>query len=226
MAGIPHRIAPSLLACDFTRLGAELARAEAAGADWHHVDVMDGHFVPNLTIGPPVVEKIRGVSRIPLDVHLMIEEPALWAQRYANAGADLLSFHYEAAQDCFEETLQAFRATGKKVGVALNPPAPVEPLRPWLDQLDLILVMSVHAGFGGQSFLPEVLAKTRQLRDWGFTGDLEMDGGITDQTIAACAAAGANVFVAGTYLYRAPDFTQALRALRSAACPEQIASPR
>ncbi len=226
MAGIPHRIAPSLLACDFTRLGAELARAEAAGADWHHVDVMDGHFVPNLTIGPPVIEKIRGVARLPLDVHLMIEEPAQWAQRYADAGADLLSFHYEAARDDFEATLRAFRATGKKVGVAVNPPAAVEPLRPYLDQLDLILVMSVHAGFGGQSFLPEVLSKTRQLRDWGFAGDLEMDGGITDQTIGVCAAAGANVFVAGTYLFRAPDFPQALRALRAAASPAQAAAPR
>lgn len=226
MAVVPHRIAPSLLAADFTRLGAELARAEAAGADWHHVDVMDGHFVPNLTIGPPVVEKIRGVARIPLDVHLMIEEPAAWAQRYADAGADVLTFHYEAASARFEETLEAFRATGKKVGVAVNPPAGVEPLRPHLGRLDLILVMSVHAGFGGQSFLPEVLAKARQLREWGFAGDLEMDGGITDQTIAACAAAGANVFVAGTYLYRAADLPQAMRSLRAGARREQAAAPR
>lgn len=226
MAGIPHRIAPSLLAADFTRLGEELSRAETAGADWHHVDVMDGHFVPNLTIGPPVVEKIRGAARIPLDVHLMIEEPAEWAQRYADAGADVLTFHYEAASRCFAETLQAFRATGKKVGVAVNPPAAVEPLRPYLDQLDLILVMSVHAGFGGQSFLPEVLAKVRQLREWGFDGDLEMDGGITDKTIPACAAAGANVFVAGTFVYRASDIQQAMRALRAGARQEQAAAPR
>ena len=213
----PHRVAPSLLACDFARLGEELRRAEDAGADWHHVDVMDGHFVPNLTIGPPVIEKIRAASRIPLDVHLMVEDPAQWAQRYADAGADVLSFHLEAAGDRFTETLAAFRATGCKVGVAVNPPAAIEPLRPWLSQLDLILVMSVHAGFGGQSFMPEVLEKARRLRAWGFTGELEMDGGITDQNVGACAAAGANVFVAGTYLYRAPDFATALNHLREAA---------
>jgi ribulose-phosphate 3-epimerase len=205
------------LACDVARLGSELARAEAAGADWHHVDVMDGHFVPNLTIGPPVIEKIRAASRIPLDVHLMIEQPAKWAQRYADAGADLLTFHLEAAGADFAATLAAFRATGRKVGVAVNPPAPVEPLRPWLNQLDLILVMSVHAGFGGQSFMPDVLDKVRRLRDWGYDGDLEMDGGITDATIADCAAAGANVFVAGTFLFRAADMPRALASLRARA---------
>ena len=213
----PLRVAPSLLACDFARLGEELRRAEDAGADWHHVDVMDGHFVPNLTIGPPVIEKIRSASRIPLDVHLMIERPERWAQAYAEAGADVLSFHLEAAGERFEETLGAFRDTGCKVGVAVNPPAAVEPLRAHLDRLDLILVMSVHAGFGGQSFMPEVLDKTRSLRAWGYDGDLEMDGGITDRTVAACAAAGANVFVAGTYLYRAPDLGAALVRLREAA---------
>jgi ribulose-phosphate 3-epimerase len=212
-----HRVAPSLLACDFARLGDELRRAEDAGADWHHVDVMDGHFVPNLTIGPPVIERIRAVARIPLDVHLMIEEPARWAQTYADAGADLLSFHLEAAGARLEETLAAFRATGRKVGVALNPPAEAAPLRPWLDRLDLILVMSVHAGFGGQSFMPEVLDKVRALRAWGYAGALEMDGGIGERTVAACAAAGADVFVAGTYLYRAPDFAAALARLRAAA---------
>jgi len=222
---LPLRVAPSLLACDFTQLGAELRRAEDAGADWHHVDVMDGHFVPNLTIGPPVIEKIRAVTRIPLDVHLMIEEPAKWARAYADAGADLLSFHLEAAGERFEETLEAFRDTGCKIGVAVNPPAAVEPLIPYLDRIDLILVMSVHAGFGGQSFLPEVLEKTRQLREWGYDGDLEMDGGITDRTVADCAAAGANVFVAGTYLYRAPDFAAALARMRAAAC-DASTSPR
>lgn len=212
----PLRIAPSLLASDFARLGEELARAEAAGADWHHVDVMDGHFVPNLTIGPEVVKAIKAVSTIPLDVHLMIEEPAQWADRYADAGADILSFHLEAAKSDFDGTLAAFKNTGLKVGVAVNPPCSVEPLRPYLAELDLILVMSVHAGFGGQSFMPEVLDKVRQLRDWGFTGDLEMDGGITADTAPVCAEAGANALVAGTFLYRAPDMAEATQALRQA----------
>ena len=121
----PVRIAPSLLACDFSRLEQELARAEAAGADWHHVDVMDGHFVPNLTFGPPIIKDIKRRANIPLDVHLMIENPAEWAQKYADVGADILTFHYEAAQDNFEETLAAFKATGCRVGVAVNPPCGV-----------------------------------------------------------------------------------------------------
>lgn len=218
--GLPLRIAPSLLASDFARLGEELRRAEEAGADWHHVDVMDGHFVPNLTIGPEVVAAINKVSKIPLDVHLMIEEPGKWAQKYADAGSDVLSFHYEAAQDCFDETLAAFKATGCKVGVAVNPPCGVEGLRSHLEQIDLVLVMSVHAGFGGQSFMPEVLDKVRQLRAWGFRGDVEMDGGITDQTASACAEAGANCFVAGTFLYRADDMGAATQSLRAAISEE------
>lgn len=211
----PLRIAPSILASDFSRLGEELFRAERAGADWHHVDVMDGHFVPNLSIGLPVVAAAKSASRLPLDVHLMIEQPGEWAQRYADAGADVLTFHYEAAADCFDATLERFRATGCQVGVALNPPAGVAPLRPYLDQLDLILIMSVHAGFGGQSFLPEVLEKVAQLRAWGYEGDIEMDGGINAETTMACREAGANVLVAGTYLYRAQDMKAALSAMRA-----------
>lgn len=213
----PLRIAPSLLACDFGHLAAELARAEAAGADWHHVDVMDGHLVPNLTLGPPILAAIRAHATLPLDVHLMIERPEAWAQRYADAGADLLSFHYEAVEDRLPEAIAAFRRSGCKVGVAVDPPCPVEALRPHLDELDLILVMSVRAGFGGQSFLPEVLDKVRRIRDWGYDGDLEMDGGIGPETAARCAAAGANVLVAGTALYRAPDLAAALAATRAAA---------
>ncbi len=214
---LPVRIAPSLLACDFHRLGEELARAEQAGADWHHVDVMDGHFVPNLSLGPPVIESIKKVAQRPLDVHLMIEDPGAWAQRYADAGADLLTFHYEAAQSDFDATLEAFRDTGCPVGVAVNPPCPVDDLKPFLERIDLILVMSVHAGFGGQSFLPEVLDKVRALRSWGYQGDIQMDGGVTAATGPACAEAGANVLVAGTFLFRATDMAAALAELREQA---------
>ena len=212
---LPIRIAPSLLASDFTNLKSELARAEAAGADWHHVDVMDGHFVPNLSIGPPVVQSIKKVSGIPLDVHLMIENPGEWADIYAKAGADILSFHYEAAAENFEATLNQFKDTGCKVGVALNPPCAAEVLKPYLKDIDMVLIMSVNAGFGGQSFMPEVLSKVSQLRDWGYDGDIQIDGGISDKTIGPCLAAGANVFVAGSYLYGADSMPEALQELHN-----------
>ncbi|KAA3605108.1 MAG: ribulose-phosphate 3-epimerase [Planctomycetota bacterium] len=216
---LPLRVAPSLLASDFTRLAEEMQRVEDAGADWHHVDVMDGHFVPNLTLGPPVIAKLRQVSTLPLDVHLMIEQPAAWAKRYAEAGADLLSFHYEAAQDDVEGSLQAFQNTGCKVGLVLNPDTPVEVLKPFWSQVDLILIMSVFAGFGGQKFIPEVLDKVRQLRDWGFEGDLEMDGGINEETAQLCRQAGANVLVAGTYVFGSPSAKKAIQSLRGLPAP-------
>ena len=212
---LPIRVAPSLLASDFTNLKSELARAEAAGADWHHVDVMDGHFVPNLSIGPPVVQSIKKVSGIPLDVHLMIENPGEWADIYAKAGADILSFHYEAAADNLEATLNQFKDTGCKVGVALNPPCGVEVLKPYLKDIDMVLIMSVNAGFGGQRFMPEVLSKVSQLREWGYDGDIQIDGGISDKTIGPCLAAGANVFVAGSYLYGADSMPEALQELHN-----------
>ncbi len=209
----PIRIAPSLLAADFARLGEEIRRVEEAGADWHHVDVMDGHFVPNLTLGPPAVAAMKRVATRPLDVHLMIEEPAAWAEHYAEAGADILTFHLEATPD-LARTLDAFRGTGRKVGIAVNPDRPVEPLRPFLDRVDLVLVMSVFPGFGGQRFQPEVLEKVRQLRDWGYDGDVEVDGGVTAENAAACRDAGASVLVAGTFVFRSPDLGEAIRALR------------
>ncbi|MAU92782.1 MAG: ribulose-phosphate 3-epimerase [Planctomycetes bacterium] len=209
------RVAPSLLASDFTNLKSELARAEAAGADWHHVDVMDGHFVPNLSIGPPVVQSIKKVAGIPLDVHLMIENPGEWADIYAKAGADILSFHYEAAADNFEATLNQFKDTGCKVGVALNPPCGVKVLKSYLKDIDMVLIMSVNAGFGGQSFMPEVLSKISQLREWGYDGDIQIDGGISNKTIGPCLAAGANVFVAGSYLYGADSMPEALQELHN-----------
>lgn len=217
MAALPLRIAPSLLSCDFARIGEEVARCEEAGADWLHVDVMDGHFVPNLTIGPAVVKAIASNAALPLDVHLMIEEPGRWAQDYADAGADVLTFHYETVGDDADAVVEAFRATGCKVGVAVNPDCPVDGLRTLLDRVDMVLVMSVFAGFGGQRFLRDVLEKVRAIRSWGWQGDIEMDGGINGETVAECAEAGANVFVAGSYLFSHSDMKDAITQMRETA---------
>jgi len=213
-------IAPSLLSSDFARLGDEIARIEAAGGDWHHVDVMDGHFVPNMTIGPPVVAALAKVARRPLDVHLMIDDPVRWGPAYAKAGAHVLTFHLEAVGDAgLVEAVRAYRALGvPKVGVSVNPDTAVERLGPVLGAVDLVLVMSVFPGFGGQAFMPQVLAKTRWLRAQGFAGHVEMDGGVDATTLAACVEAGADVLVSGSALFRAPDLgAEVLRFRRLAA---------
>ena len=210
-------IAPSLLSSDFGRLGAHLREAEEAGADLHHVDVMDGHFVPNITIGPPVVKAIRQATRIPLDCHLMIDRPLTYAKAFADAGADSITFHVEA-KDPPADVARAIRALGRRVGIALNPDTPVERVVPFLDLVDMVLVMSVFPGFGGQKFMGEVLPKVEALRRvHGFTRDIEMDGGINGETISSCAAAGANVLVAGTAVYGEKDMAGAIRSLRGKA---------
>ena len=211
------KIAPSILSADFTALGDAIARVEAAGADQLHVDVMDGHFVPNLTLGPPVIESIKKHTRLPLDVHLMIEEPERYIDTYVRAGADLLTVHVEACRH-LQRALTQIREAGARSGVALNPstlPGVVEYV---LDDLDLILVMSVNPGFGGQSFIPTAYAKLRQLKTLvgSRAVELSVDGGVGPRNAAALAEAGATVLVAGSAIFGAQDPGEAVRILRSA----------
>lgn len=216
----PILISPSLLSSDFARLADEVQRIEAAGADWHHVDVMDGHFVPNLTIGPPVVAALARVASRPLDVHLMISEPLKYAEAFARAGSDVLTFHIEVCggQQPAGDVIQAFRDAGvPQVGVALNPDTPVEAVADLLEQVDLVLVMSVFPGFGGQSFIEEVLKKTSWLRERGFAGHVEMDGGLNAETLPLCARAGANALVAGSAIFGAQDIPGTIARFRELA---------
>ena len=211
------KIAPSILSADFAALGEAIARVEAAGADLLHVDVMDGHFVPNLSIGPPVIESIRKRTRLPLDVHLMIEEPERWVETYVKAGADYVTVHVEASAH-LERTLTLIREAGARSGVALNPSTPPEVLQYVLDDLDLVLVMSVNPGFGGQSFILTTYEKIRRLR--AMLADrpvlVSVDGGVKADNAGLLARAGATVLVAGSAIFGAADPGAALAALRSA----------
>lgn len=198
------KIAPSILSADFAHLGAQVAEAEAGGADWVHVDVMDGHFVPNLTIGPLVVQALRPVTTLPLDVHLMIEAPERYLEDFARAGADVLTVHWEACTH-LHRTLQQIRELGVKAGVSLNPATPVSVLEEVLSEVDLVLLMSVNPGFGGQSYIPSSTAKIRKLRqlmrECESAALVEVDGGVNAQTIREVVVAGADVLVAGSAVF-------------------------
>lgn len=210
-------IAPSILSSDFARLGEEVRAVEAAGADWLHVDVMDGRFVPNLTIGPPVVAALRKVTKLPLDVHLMIVEPERYVDAFAEAGADTLTIHVEACTH-LHRTLAHIKSLGKRAGVTMNPSTSEESIRYVLDVADQVLVMSVNPGFGGQSFIAGMLRKieaiARMIEASGRPIDLEVDGGITPETAKPAVAAGARVLVAGNAVFREKDYAAAIAALK------------
>lgn len=220
----PVRVAPSLLAADFARLGEEVRAVAAAGADWLHLDIMDGHFVPNISFGPVVVKALRKHAGIPFDVHLMIAPADPYLQAFAEAGADLISVHPEAGPH-LHRTLQTIRALGKQAGVVLNPATPVSTIENVLDLCDLILVMSVNPGFGGQSFLEGQLGKIAALRQMidahvargGQPIALQVDGGVTAKTAPRCIGAGADVLVAGTAVFGASDYAAAIAAIKGPA---------
>lgn len=210
-------IGPSLLACDFANIEREVRAVEEAGAQILHLDVMDGHFVPNLSFGLPIVKAVRRVTDLPLDVHLMISEPARYVKSFREAGADLLTFHVEVVPDP-SPLLREIRDLGALAGIAVNPPTPVELIEPCLEHCDLVLVMTVMPGFGGQSLQPEAIDKVGWVRAHGRDRTLvSVDGGINGETIAPCAAAGADLFVVGTGLFGHPDYRQRLAQLRGLA---------
>ena len=207
-------IAPSLLSADFSRLGEEIADVERGGCDILHVDVMDGHFVPNLTIGPVVVKSFRKVTKLPLDVHLMIDEPMNYLEDFKKAGSDWITVHVEASKK-IGETLAMIKKLGAKPGISIRPKTPLSSIFPYLDQVELVLIMSVEPGFGGQSFMPEMMQKVRELRP-RFKGLISVDGGVNRDTAGQALGAGADILVAGTAVFGQKDRGAAIEELRNA----------
>ncbi|MBP0019780.1 MAG: ribulose-phosphate 3-epimerase [Cyanobacteria bacterium SBLK] len=224
MSKKPIVIAPSILSADFSRLGEEIAAVDKAGADWIHVDVMDGRFVPNITIGPLIVKAIRPITKKPLDVHLMIVEPEKYVEDFAKAGADIISVHAEHnASPHLHRTLTQIQELGKKAGVVLNPSTPLELIEYVIDVCDLVLLMSVNPGFGGQSFIPQITEKVRKLRrmcdDRGVDPWIEVDGGLKMHNTWHVLEAGANAIVAGSAVFKAADYAEAIEGIRHSKRP-------
>lgn len=210
-------VAPSILSADFSKLGEEIKAVEHAGADWIHIDVMDGHFVPNITIGPVVVSKIRKISDIFFDVHLMIENPGKYVEQFAKAGADLITIHAEVCDDILS-TINKVKDLGCKVGVSINPETSLDVIKEIIQNVDLVLIMSVHPGFGGQSFIEDVLPKIKKTRDIISKIDkeihLEVDGGINDKTAKTAIEYGANVLVAGNFVFKSASYKDVIQSLK------------
>ncbi|KQL19049.1 ribulose-phosphate 3-epimerase [Cytobacillus solani] len=211
------KIAPSILSADFSKLGEEIKDVERGGADYIHVDVMDGHFVPNITIGPLIVEAIRPTTKLPLDVHLMIENPDQYIESFAKAGADYITVHVEACRH-LHRTIHYIKSFGVKAGVVLNPATPVQMIEDIIEDVDMVLLMTVNPGFGGQKFIPSVLRKIAAVKkmadDKGLNIEIEVDGGVNEETAKLCIEAGANVLVAGSAVYNQKDRAKAIAAIK------------